>query len=221
MKTKLEVQADELWQTQELGEEGAPDGKFWKKYEKLIKASRRVVFTSPVTVPTQVLDTLTAYEQLPQHYYDDLFKRDKIFSKSSLLGSAALSLNALNLLPHTGIWGVLLALGGVFLLSYAYARFFKSGQMFSLDIQPYFLQLGNKHRKRKVLLEHITGFSANTEMIKLTVEIPKKSGRVRKKEYHIPLTKAKNKRLSNNEITAICQLLEAVINENETKQKHK
>ncbi|OJJ13949.1 hypothetical protein BKI52_45105 [marine bacterium AO1-C] len=218
MKTQLEIQADELWQTQELAAEVRPDDKFWKRYNKLVNASRKITFKPPVYRPSQVLDTVVAYKQLPHRYYDDLFKRDKAFSRRSLLGSAALSLNALNILPF-GVWGFLAALGGCFVLRFAYLSAFKTGYSFSLDIQPYHLLMGNKHRKRKVLLTHITGFSVDTETIKLTAEIPKKNGRIRKKEYHIPLTKSKNERLPDNEITAICQFLEAIINENEKKNK--
>ena len=217
MKTKLELQADELWQTHPVGEETTPGEKFWKRYEKLIRASQKVIVKLPVVTQVQTLDTLTAYEQLPQYYYDDLFKKDKVFSKSSLLGSLALSLNAFNLIPYAGFGGMLAAFGGCFLLRYGYLSIFKSGHKFSLDIQPYFLQLGYKNKKRKVMLTHITEFSVEIDTIKITTEVPKKGERVRKKQYYIPFVKAKNERLSDDEITAICQLLSAVINENETK----
>ena len=216
---KLELQTDELWQTHQSSNDDAPGDKFWKRYEKLIKAARKTTHKLPVVRQDQVLDTLTAYEQLPHRHYDDLFKQDKAFSWRSLAASAIVSLNGINLLPFYKSLGVVAIFGGALAIRYLVVSIFKTGQSFSVDIQPYHLQLDGKHKKRKVLLQHIADFSIRGEVIQLTEKVPRKNGRFRKKIHHIPLTKTNNERLSDDEITAILQLLAAVVNENESKKR--
>jgi len=220
-KTQLEIQAEELWQVQGLEKETDPDARFWKKYDKLVKASRKATFKPPVVIPTQVLDTISAYKQLPQRHYAKLFKREKILSRNSTMGFLILALNAgLNLSDPYKLWGTLALFGGGVVLRSLAVMIFKTGKSCSLEIQSDRLKLKTKHREKTIPFENITTFSIQGQVIKLSAEFPKKNIFNRKKVYEIPLVKAKKQPLTEDEITAIYQLLEAIVKENESKKNN-
>jgi len=80
MHTKLEKQADRLWKN--YSEESV---KFWKKYQKLIKASksRRVILPIPKSTSFPVAgDWNEAYHNLPQQAFE--FYQSKVIKQSGL-----------------------------------------------------------------------------------------------------------------------------------------
>ncbi|HAS41224.1 MAG TPA: hypothetical protein DCS93_12135 [Microscillaceae bacterium] len=219
-KTQLELQAKELWKTQEQGAEVTPDHKFWKQYDKLIKASRKVTFKPPTVIQAQALDTITAYKQLPQRYYGDLFKKSEVFSSRAVLVSTILASNiGLNLIPSYKLWGALALFGGVFILRYLGITIFKTGQVCSLEIQSDCLKFKTK-QQQKIPFEHIVAFSIENQVLKISARFPKKNRWNKERNYEVPLVKAKNQPLSKDEITAIYQLLDAIIKENELQKNN-
>ncbi len=209
MATKLEKRADELWKGY-----GENNPKFWRKYEQLIQSSREASFKFLVPQKGAVLDPLAAYEQLLQSQYPDLYQKDKIFSSRFLLQSVLYGFSfGLSAFSFAGYWGIPLASGVLIGVQSLGVLLFKTGRSITLEIHPYHLELGNKVQKKRILFEHIAAFSLSKEDIRLKIVIPKKKGRFRRRAYTIPLT-TKQGRLPDAEIKVICQLLEAIIHQN-------
>ncbi|OJJ13945.1 hypothetical protein BKI52_45085 [marine bacterium AO1-C] len=227
MQTKLERQANQLW---EGFEEGST--KFWKKYEQLIQASRDAVKEAPVVLQSQpggILDTFTAYAQLPEAHYPELFKKTPFFDSDSMPLSFVVSV-VLGNWVFSGIMpgpaGVILGPAVLFagflgLRFWQRENIFEAKNMLSLDIQPDYLQFGPKDKQKKVPFKYITGFSMTKKAIKLSAEFPHKGNDVLEKTYTIPLRKGKRKRFSTIELNALKQLLDAIMYENEVLKKYK
>ncbi|OJJ13944.1 hypothetical protein BKI52_45080 [marine bacterium AO1-C] len=220
MQTKLERQADKLW-------EGYKDKstKFWKKYEQLINASRDAIRPVPVILQSKprTLDTFTAYAQLPETHYAKLFNKIPFFETSFFPFSLFISMIFGNILFPSDIMigPVVLFAGFLGLRFWQREQTFDPKRAFFLDIQPDYVQFGTKKEQKRILFKYITGFTMTKKAIKLSAKIPYKGNNILEKTYTIPLRKGKGKRFSTIELNALKQLLDAIMYENKVLKKYK
>ncbi|OJJ13946.1 hypothetical protein BKI52_45090 [marine bacterium AO1-C] len=224
MQTKLEKQANQLWE--DFGEGSA---KFWQKYEQLIKVARKenqIALKRPQKKPP-VLDLLTAYALLPKTYYHNLSSKEPLYAViTGRMLAALLASFILWIAWITMSWfGTLIVFAVLLAIAYAIYNVWPHDELIALDIQPDYMLFGTKDDQKKVEHKYIIDFEKSITSFSFTAYYPQLAiEKNPRRMYTIPLMKVGktgHKPLSKTEREAIFQFLIAIIRENKLKKKTK